>query len=138
MLTIGIDARLIDGKGGWTKVYTELLVSNLLKIDRENFYYLYAYKHHPNLSKIAEGKDNVKIHSAGNKFIWRTPMIYNTILKDRLHVFHFPAYNVAPAIIKPEKPKIVVTFHGLDAIFFKKRERPLIWKMNYKISAKVS
>jgi len=60
------------------------------------------------------------------------------MLKDSIQVIHFPAYNVAPRLLKLNRPKIVVTFHGLDAIFFKKRERPLFWKLNYKISATTS
>jgi len=135
MLNIGIDARLIDGKGGGTKVYTTLLVKHLLEIDRENFYFLYTYKYHPNLNEIVKNKENFKIKIIENKILWRTPLLYSFMIKDPINIIHFPAYNVAPRMIKFKRPKVVVTFHGLDAIFFKKRERPLFWKLNYKISA---
>jgi glycosyltransferase involved in cell wall biosynthesis len=56
--------------------------------------------------------------------------------KDKIDLIHFPAYNVAPRFFK--YPKVIVTFHGIDAEYFKKRKRHLYWKINYRISAKMS
>jgi glycosyltransferase involved in cell wall biosynthesis len=136
MLNIGIDARLVDGKGGGTKIYATNLIKYLIRFDRENTYFLYSYAHHSLLDRIVKGFDNVKIRETNNKLIWRTPLIYFLMKKDKIDLIHFPAYNVAPRFFK--HPKVIVTFHGIDAEYFRKRKRHLYWKINYRISAKMS
>jgi glycosyltransferase involved in cell wall biosynthesis len=136
MLRIGIDARLVDGKGGGTKIYATNLIKYLIKFDRENRYVLYSYTHHTLLDKIIKGFDNVEIRETNNKIIWRTPLIYSLMRKDQIDLIHFPAYNVAPRIFK--NPKVITTFHGIDAEYFRKRERQLYWKINYRVSARMS
>ena len=137
MVNIGIDARLVDGKGGGTKIYTTILIKHLLKYDRSNMYYLYTYAHHPVLSSEVKGINNVQIRETNNKLVWRTPMIYSLMLKDGIDIIHFPAYNVAPRFLL-KRPKIVVTFHGIDVEYFKKKQRHLYWKINCRLSARMS
>jgi len=92
MLRIGIDARLIDGKGGGTKIYATNLIKYLIRFDRENIYFLYSYRYHPLLDKLVKGFDNVEIRETNNKIVWRTPLVYSLMKKDMVDLIHFPAY----------------------------------------------
>jgi|GEM_PF-936116 Glycosyltransferase len=139
-LKIGIDARLVDGKGGGTKVYTTELIKNLLKYDRENFYILYTYLYHPNLSKLVQPYRNVKIREIKHKLLFYLPIMYYILYKDGIVIFHSPAYflPLIPRFIKTKLPKLVVTFHGLDFEFYRKQNRHIYWRILSRLSARIA
>ncbi len=117
-MRIGIDCRnILNPKGEVAGVghYTYFLVKNILKTDKKNEYFLYFDYKMSNKTKEFEQK-NVQIKSFPFSqykrympFTYSHMLISAVLMKDRLDVFHAPAY--ACPLTYPGK--IVLTVHDL-------------------------
>jgi glycosyltransferase involved in cell wall biosynthesis len=136
-MKIGIDARLIDGKGGGTKVYAISLIRNLLRFNDRNYFFLYTYPNHPNLINIVKGFNSVSIRVIKNKAFWYFLLPF-ILYKEGIDIFLSPAYRLPLIFIKLKRPKYVCVFHGIDFEFYKKRKGNLIWRISARIHAMMS
>ena len=106
---IGIDARFYGPLGKGLGRYTQEVVDNVLKIDRDNEYVIFLSKDnfdefqsdHPHLTKVLA---DVRWYTIAEQI--RMPLI---IAKQKLDLMHFPHFNVP--IFSPTK--FVVTIHDL-------------------------
>lgn len=109
-MKIGIDLReAVNPKSG-KGIYTHNLVKNLLKIDRDNEYVLYAN---------AVSADLAVFHNAHIKIIHKPAWLWHfAVIKDFLRengeLFFAPTSYIIPALL-PKKIKSVITVHDLVA-----------------------
>jgi len=117
-MRIGIDCRRIldvnHGENAGVGHYVYYLIKNLLKIDKENEYYLFFYDHKIKADEFRQ--DNVKIvYFPGLENIGKIPFFYRHwfiphVLKlYRLDVYHNPA-NIIPLFYFS---KSILTIHDL-------------------------
>ncbi|EKE16281.1 MAG: glycosyl transferase, group 1 [uncultured bacterium] len=114
MARIGIDARFFGSAGKGLGRYTQKLIENLEKIDRENDYFVFLRKE--NFEEYVSKADNFKKiladyrwYGFGEQFL--LPLVF---LKHKLDLVHFPHFNVPIFYRKP----IVVTIHDLILLHF--------------------
>lgn len=108
-MRIGIDARFAGPQGTGLGKYTEKLIENLQRIDKNNHYILFLRKSNWNYIKLTEKNfdkslADVKWYSLEEQY--RLPKIFSEKNLDLLHIPHF---NV-PIFYKG---KFVVTIHDL-------------------------
>jgi glycosyltransferase involved in cell wall biosynthesis len=117
-MRIGIDCRRIldinHGESAGVGHYVYYLIKNLLKIDKENKYYLFFYNHKIKADEFRQ--DNVKIvYFPGLENIGKIPFFYrhwfipNILRLYGLNIYHNPA-NVIPLFYFG---KSVLTIHDL-------------------------
>ncbi len=108
-MRIGLMLRSLDEKGG-IGVYTENLVNELLRIDRQNRYVLF-YRTASNLGRF-DGYDNVteRLVRAPNKASWDQVAIPLACWREKIDVLFHPKFTVP--LLAPCKAVMVV--HGAD------------------------
>lgn len=126
-MKIGIDARLYGTKHGGIGRYTQELIENLQKIDKENEYVIFCRKENfENIKVVKTWKKvlaDIKHYSLKEQTI--LPRIFN---KENLDLLHIPHFNV-PLFYK--KPFIVtihdITWHKIKGIAATTLPAPLYW-----------
>ncbi len=106
---IGIDARLYGPLGKGLGRYTQEIVDNIIKIDRENEFVIFLYQ--DNFDEFEPPSDKVKkvlVRARWYTFKEQVLMPY-LIYREKLDLVHFPHFNVP--ILTPKK--FVVTIHDL-------------------------
>ncbi len=122
---IGIDCRLWDESG--VGRYTRNLVSELAKLDTENFYYLFLLK--KNLS-IKVPKNFVKVEANFGWYGFTEQLKLPKILKQYdLDLVHFPHFNV-PLLYRG---KFIVTIHDLLHQHFAMKRATTLNPVIYKV-----
>ncbi len=107
-MKIGIDARFVGPQGTGLGKYTQKLIENLARIDKQNQYAIFLRKSNWDYLKLPSNFKKVKAdipwYSLAEQI--KMPNIYN---KENLDLLHVPHFNV-PIIYKG---KFVVTIHDL-------------------------
>lgn len=112
-MNIAIDIRgthLYHGTGIGT--YTKNLVSNLLKIDSENFYDLFYCGENPNQFKLT----NTEVHLLSRKFssFYEQEYLPNFITRNNVSIFHIPQNGIGyKELLSLNRSKSIVTVHDL-------------------------
>lgn len=106
---IGIDARLYGPIGKGLGRYTQEIVDNILRIDRENEYVIFLSR--ANFDEFNFQEERVKKVMADARWYTLKEQILMPFLiaKERLDLIHFPHFNVP--VLTPTK--FVVTIHDL-------------------------
>lgn len=114
MKRIGIDARFFGTGGKGLGRYTQKLIQNLEKVDRENQYVIFLRKE--NFDEYSPNAKNFQKILADYKWYGFSEQIFFPLLllRHRLDLVHFPHFNV-PILYRK---KIVVTIHDLILIHF--------------------
>ncbi|EKE16070.1 MAG: glycosyl transferase, group 1 [uncultured bacterium] len=114
MARIGIDARFFGPIGKGLGRYTQKLIENLEKIDRENEYFVFLRKE--NFEEYVPKSDNFKKVLADFRWYGIREQIWMPLLLNRyaLDIMHFPHFNVPLLYRRP----IVVTIHDLILLHF--------------------
>jgi glycosyltransferase involved in cell wall biosynthesis len=108
-MKIGIDARFFGSIGKGLGRYTQKLIENLEKIDRENQYYIFLRKENWNKYQ-PQNRNFLKIVADIPWYGFREQFWFPKILKRfKLDLVHFPHFNI-PIFYKG---KFVVTIHDL-------------------------
>ncbi len=126
---IGIDARFYGPLGKGLGRYTQEIVDNVLKIDRNNEYVIFLSKDnfdelqsdHPHLKKVLA---DVRWYTAAEQFLM--PWL---IYKEKLDLIHFPHFNVP--IFCPVK--FIVTVHDLILTKFPTMRATTLGPLKYVI-----
>jgi glycosyltransferase involved in cell wall biosynthesis len=128
---IGIDARLFGtGQAAGIGTYAEELIGNLLKLDRDNLYTIFATPevadlfpfYAPNLTKQAVVYPH---YSLAEQLFYPTQLA-----KARLHLVHYTNFN-SPIFF--HRAKSVVTIHDLTLWFFSgRKKRGKLFQAAYK------
>ena len=109
-MKIGIDARFVGPTGTGLGKYTEKLIINLLKIDRQNRYLIFLRKNNWDYFSFSKSANFTKIlanvpwYSLTEQL--KLPKIF---AKENLDLLHVPHFNV-PILYRD---KFIVTIHDL-------------------------
>ena len=126
---IGIDARFYGPLGKGLGRYTQKIVDNIVKLDRENEYIIFLRKENFNEFKcdglrVKKVLANIKWYGLAEQLI----MPYY-VWRERLDLMHFPHFNVP--IFCPVK--FVITVHDLILIKFPTLRATTLGPVIYKI-----
>jgi len=130
-MRIGIDARFYGPLGKGLGRYTQRLIENLEKIDKENEYFIFLKKE--NWNEYQPQNPNFKKIMADYRWYTITEQIFFPlkILKYKLDLMHFPHFNVP--FFYPRK--FIVTIHDLILTKFPTKRAttlgPLLYKLKY-------
>lgn len=126
---IGIDARFYGPIGKGLGRYTQEIVDNIIKMDKENEYVVFLRKENFNEFK----PDNIKVKKVLAEVRWyslaeqiKMPFL---IFKERLDLMHFPHFNVP--VLCPVK--FIVTIHDLILTKFPTERATTLGPALYKI-----
>ncbi len=120
-MKIGIDARIIFKRG--VGRYISNLVFNLLKIDKENQYYLYLDKN-SQLKEYIDSKNCIlKRLNISNAFLFQQYYLPLAVKKDGIDILH-GTDNTIPYISPFFKKKSIVTIH--DTMFIRPIKRAIL------------
>ncbi|MGC9203145.1 MAG: glycosyltransferase, partial [Thermoproteota archaeon] len=136
-MRIGIDGEVFIGNRNGVRRYAISLLEHLLKIDHENEYVIY-------LHKLANTHffhgDNCRIKVVNlPRLVWKSFIFTYLLDKDKIDIFHSPAYSLplVPKFLR--KVKLVTTFHGLHWEYCRWPLREKIpWILLFRSSAKVA
>ena len=112
-MKIAIDIRTAGGEKAGKGWYTFHIVQNLLKIDHENEYILYAKDGVPGFEQFQNAK--VKLLN-GRGILWHLNVARDT-KKERADIFFAPSSYIIPALL-PRSIKTILAVHDLVAFLF--------------------
>ncbi len=125
-MRIGIDARFAGPKAKGLGRYTERLIENLLKIDKQNSYVLFLRPDNYNLFAASE-----RIKKVRADYLWYTVkeqlFFPFRIYREKLDLMHFPHFNVPILYWR----KYIVTIHDLIITHFPSRRATTLGPMLY-------
>ncbi len=112
-MKIAIDIRTAGGEKAGKGWYTFHIVQNLLKIDRDNEYILYANDGIPGFEQFQNAK--VKLVN-GRGMLWHLN-VARDVKKERADIFFAPSSYIIPALL-PRSIKTILAIHDLVAFLF--------------------
>lgn len=112
-MKIAIDIRTAGGEKAGKGWYTFHIVQNLLKIDHENEYILYAKDGIPGFEQFKNAK--VKLVNGGGIF-WHLNVAHD-VKKEKVDIFFAPSSYIIPALL-PKSIKTILVVHDLVAFLF--------------------
>ncbi|MCC6018814.1 MAG: glycosyltransferase family 4 protein [Candidatus Verstraetearchaeota archaeon] len=138
-MLIGIDGRILAGKGDGIRRYATSLVKHILKIDRENEYIIYLSKDcHLSEKYIEHDNCQLKVIDVPS-ILWKTPLFTRVLDRDAVEIFHSLAYVLPLAPKAMRKTLLVATFHGLHSEYFlTSYYETIYWILTYRSSAKIA
>ncbi|MCC6005788.1 MAG: glycosyltransferase [Thermofilum sp.] len=138
-MLIGIDGRILAGKGDGIRRYATSLVKHMLKIDRKNEYVIYLPKDSHLPEKYIE-YDNCQLKVIDlPSILWKTLLFTRVLDRDAVEIFHSLAYVLPLAPKAMRKTLLVATFHGLHfEHFLTSYYETIYWILTYRSSAKIA
>ncbi len=127
---IGIDARFYGPVGKGLGRYTQEIVDNILKIDKENDYVIFLRKENFDELLVDKNSNVKKVLTDLRWYSWKEQILMPYyIWKEKLDLVHFPHFNV-PLFVPT---KFIVTIHDLILTKFKtiraSTKHPLIYNI---------
>lgn len=112
-MKIAIDIRCAGGEKAGKGFYTFHLVQNLLQIDKENEYILYARDGIPGFNEFKNAR--MKLFSGKGAF-WHY-QVSRDVKKEKVDIFFAPSSYIIPSML-PGSIKTVLTVHDLVAFIY--------------------
>ena len=133
-MKIAIDIRSAGGEKTGKGWYTFYIVQNLIRLDRENEYILYAKDGIPGFDHFK----NAKLKLINSHSIFWHRKVANDVVKEEAEIFFAPNSYIIPALL-PSYIKSIITVHDLVAFLFCKthnKRSTLIEKLFLKSALK--
>ncbi|MFZ5982032.1 MAG: glycosyltransferase family 4 protein [Patescibacteria group bacterium] len=128
-MRIGIDARFWGPIGKGLGRYTQKLIENLEKIDRENQYFIFLRKENFD-DFVSVGENFKKVLADYHWYSWEEQIKFPRLLRSYdLDLVHFPHFNI-PIFYRG---KFVVTIHDLILLHFPTVRNTTLNPLFYKI-----
>jgi len=128
-MKIGIDARFVGPEGTGLGKYTEKLILNLAKIDKNNKYVIFLKRDNFNYLKFSQNNFRKIIADVNWYSIEEQIKLPGIFFKEKLDLLHIPHFNV-PVFYKGN---FVVTIHDLIHHHFKEQsvttKNPLLFNL---------
>ncbi|MDA1060340.1 MAG: glycosyltransferase family 1 protein [bacterium] len=115
-MKIAIDIRTAGGEKAGKGWYTFHIVQNLLRLDRDNEYILYAKEGIAGFQQFKNARLKL-IHGKG--LFWHNKVI-SDVKREGVDIFFAPSSYITPALL-PHHIKTIVTVHDLVAFLFPNR-----------------
>ncbi|MBD3360932.1 glycosyltransferase [Candidatus Peregrinibacteria bacterium] len=112
-MKIAIDIRTAGGEKAGKGWYTFHIVQNLIKLDHQNQYILYAKNGIPGFEQFKNSKQKI---IKGSGFFWHKK-VARDVKKENIDIFFAPGSYIIPAIL-PGSVKKIIAVHDLVTFYF--------------------